>query len=56
MTYHDDDCPLCHGDRVVCVDVGMPDEPAPVLVDVPCRCTDPEPEPEHLTPIEEFLT
>lgn len=53
----DDDCPLCHGERVVGIDVSMPDEPYAELADIPCRCTYRAPdEPKNVTPIESFLT
>jgi hypothetical protein len=52
----DDDCPLCHGARVVGANVAMPDEPYAELADIPCRCTYRAPEPQRpVTPIEEFL-
>lgn len=52
----DDPCALCGGERVIGVDVSMPDDQHRELVDMPCRCTYAPREPEELTPIEEFLT
>lgn len=52
----DDECPLCRGERVVGCDVSMPDSPYRDIADMPCRCTyEPPPEPQNVTPIEEFL-
>ncbi len=51
-----DECPHCHGERVVAVVVSLPDEPYAEIADMPCRCTYRAPaEPKNLTPIEEML-